>query len=241
MKTRPVVGITGFHGHWTYAHGADLFTGVERVYTDGIANAGGMPVLLMSSPSTLDDALGMVDALVLTGGADVDPIHYGHGRALHTGDSDPERDHFEINLVRRAIDLGIPTLAICRGHQLVNVALGGHLHQHVEGHEGNEQPATGFHSIEICPGTMLRHVLAKDRAEVNSLHHQAVAEPGESLVVTARSTDGHIEATEHAERPLLSVQWHPERQKDSPVWGELLGWLINETTRVAGPGVRGRE
>lgn len=228
MKTRPVVGITGFHGHWTYAHGTDLFTGVERVYTDGIAKAGGMPVLLMANPATLDDALDMVDALVLTGGADVDPIHYGHGRALHTGDSDHERDHFEIDLVRQAVERGIPTLAICRGHQLVNVALGGHLHQHVEGHEGNERPATGFHPIEIGAGTMLHHVLGKDRAEVNSLHHQAVAEPGESLVVTARSIDGQLEGTEHVECPLLSVQWHPERQKDSPVWEELLGWLIDE-------------
>ncbi len=241
MSNRPIVGITGFHGKWTFDHGADLFTGVERVYTDGIVIAGGMPILLMANLITLDDALDMVDALVLTGGADMDPAHYGHDRAPDTGDPDPERDSFEIELVRRAIERGLPILAICRGHQVINVALGGRLFQHVEGHEGTELPASGFHLIDIDPGTRLHGVLNKTQTSVNSLHHQAVAEPGDGLTVAARSSDGHIEATEHHERPLLTVQWHPERQTDSSIWWELLDWLISESRSLSSTRHNGQE
>lgn len=231
MTTRPVVGITGFHGHWTYAHGADPFTGVERCYTDGIVQLGGLPVLLMASPDTVSDALDIVDALILTGGADIDPVHYGHDRALHTGDSDPDRDHFEIALVREAINRDIPTLAICRGHQLVNVAFGGHLHQHVEGHEGISSPDLGVHDVSIAPGSRLGMLVDGTTVLANSLHHQSVAKPGDGLVIVAHSADGVVEATEHITRPLLSVQWHPERQSDSDVYLRLVDWLLAEVRR----------
>lgn len=234
MTARPIIGITGFHGHWTYAHGADQFTGVERCYTDGIVQLGGLPVLLMASPGTVSDALDIVDALILTGGADIDPVHYGHDRALHTGDSDPDRDRFEIALVREAVDRDIPTLAICRGHQLVNVAFGGHLHQHVEGHEGITSPSLAVHDVSVAPGSRLSAVVDSATVRANSLHHQAVAEPGDGLVIVAHSADGVVEATEHTERPLLSVQWHPERQSDSDVYLRLVEWLLGEVRqRVA--------
>lgn len=234
MTTRPIVGVTGFHGHWTYAHGADPFTGLERCYTDVIIQLGGLPVLLMAHPDTVADVLDTVDALVLTGGADIDPSHYGRDKALNTGVSDPDRDHFEIALVRQAVHRDIPTLAICRGHQLVNVAFGGQLHQHVEGHEGINSPDRGVHELSISPGSRLSTIVQGETAFANSLHHQAVDEPGDGLVIVARAADGIVEATEHTELPLLSVQWHPERQADSDVYLHLVRWLLAEArARIA--------
>ncbi len=235
MTRRPIVGITGFHGHWTYAHGQDQFTGVERVYTDTILRSGGMPVLLMAGIDAIDEALDLVDALLLTGGADVDPLHYGHDRALHTGDSDPERDEFEIALVRGSVQRDLPTLAICRGHQLVNVCLGGHLHQHVEGHEGIQSPGAGVHEVTVVQGSRLHDVLGTTSVWANSLHHQAVAEPGDGLTAVATAPDGVVEATEHQALPLLTVQWHPERQHDSDVYGTLVDWLLEQArSRMGG-------
>jgi putative glutamine amidotransferase len=120
----------------------------------------------------------------------------------------------------------VPTLAICRGHQLVNVALGGHLHQHVEGHEGTDRPSTGFHPVTIAGGSRLASALGGGTTLVNSLHHQAVDLPGHGLIVSARAADGTVEATEHPAHPLITVQWHPERQGDSDAYRLLVNWLL---------------
>jgi putative glutamine amidotransferase len=229
----PLIGITGFHGSWTFDVVPHLVTGVERVYTDGLLAAGGLPVMLMADESTVDAVLDRVDAVVLTGGTDVEPSRYGAARAPETHEPDRERDAFEIALTRAAVERGVPVLAVCRGNQLVNVALGGTLVQHVDGHELVDEEETGAHPVSLVPGSRLHSLLGADRLRVNSLHHQAVAEVAPDLRVAATSDDGLIEGMELAGRPLLSVQWHPERQTDSTCWATLAAWLVGEARTYA--------
>ncbi len=230
---RPLIGITGFHERWTFDHSPHLFTGVERVYTDGLLAAGGLPVVLMNAVATVDDVLDRMDGVVLTGGADVEPSWYGADRAPQTYDPDRERDSFELALARAATERGMPLLAVCRGNQLVNVALGGTLVQHVDGHEGTHAETTGFHPVTLLEGSRLHRLLGADRIAVNSLHHQAVADVASSMVVVATADDGVVEATEHPELPLIAVQWHPERQTDSPYWAAFTSWIVGEARTYA--------
>lgn len=190
------------------------FTG----YADHIVVAGGLPVYL---PSRIDpqEAMDRVDALVLSGGADVDPTRYGAQTCATTSPLEPERDAFELALLDAALARDLPVLAICRGLQLVNVSRGGTLHAHLAEHH----PPSGRHDVLVEPGSML-HDLVGPKAEVNSLHHQAADRLGADLVVTARAPDGVIEGLELPGARLLGVQWHPEQMAGrQPVFG----WLVD--------------
>lgn len=189
------------------------FTG----YADHVVAAGGLPVYL---PSRIDPqaAIDRVDALVLSGGTDVDPARYGATTCATTPPLEPERDAFELALLDAALARDLPVLAICRGLQLVNVSRGGTLHAHLADHH----PASGRHDVVVEPGTVL-HGLLGPAATVNSLHHQAVDRPGADLVVTARAGDGVVEGIEWPGVRLLAVQWHPE-QLDGPQ--PVFGWLV---------------
>jgi putative glutamine amidotransferase len=189
-------------------------------YVRALERAGGLPVVL--PPTRPEDAEALVarlDALLLSGGSDVDPRHYGAARHARLGVVQPERDAFELALTHAALAQDRPLLAICRGHQVLNVARGGTLIQDIPSevlNGANHDPVAerweDAHEVSIQRGSRLHAILGRERVAVNSFHHQAVARPGQGLVVSAvASSDQVIEALEDPTRRfVLGVQWHPE-------------------------------
>lgn len=154
-----------------------------------------------------------LDGLLLAGGSDIDPALFGAQRGRKTGDPDHERDKLEAALLCEALDRDLPVLAICRGLQLLNVARGGTLVQHVEGHLCPDQQEV--HPIAIAAGSKLKSVLEVEEFVVNSRHHQCVDRIGSGLVVVAKAPDSVVEALElPGKRFVLAVQWHPEDRSD---------------------------
>jgi len=165
------------------------------------------------------ESLFSLDGLLLTGGTDVNPVHYGQGRLRDSESPDDERDALELRLVREALAANLPVLGICRGLQLLNVALDGSLIQHLasthvhqvrpKGAESGWHPAA--HQIRVEPNTRLAEIIGAGEHEVNSRHHQAVDRLGRGLIVSGVSTDGVIEAIEKPGAAFaVAVQWHPE-------------------------------
>ncbi|MEJ2861526.1 gamma-glutamyl-gamma-aminobutyrate hydrolase family protein [Actinomycetospora flava] len=188
------------------------FTG----YGANVVAAGGLPLHV---PGDVDPAavVERTDALVLTGGNDVDPARYGAVPDARTSSLEPGRDAFEIALLAAARERGRPVLAICRGIQLVNVAWGGTLHLHLE-----EHAHTRRHEVTLTPGSVLA-ALHGPSATVNSLHHQGVDRVADGLTVTARAPDGLVEGLEAD--GLVCVQWHPEQLEDVPQ--PEFRWLVD--------------
>ena len=187
-------------------------------YMDSIAQAGGLPVALAHHPALACDLLARIDALVVTGGAfDVDPALYGVGARHQSVVLKSARTEAELALLRGALSRGMPVLGICGGQQLLAVALGGTLIQHipdaVAGCLPHEQPNPRHepgHTVAIEPGTALHRIVGSPTMAVNSSHHQAVRDPGRARV-NARAADGVIEGIEDPTRRFcLGVQWHPE-------------------------------
>lgn len=221
----PVIGIT------TYLEQAQ--TGVwdvraaflPKVYIDGVTEAGGIAVLLPPQPVTRESArrvLGTLDGLIVSGGADVDPARYGQKPHERTSPPRIDRDEWEDALITAAIDTGLPFLGICRGAQMLNVALGGTLIQHVPDVVGTEeyQPAPavfGTKVVQVDAGSTLGDLLGEqDRSmPVHVYHHQALDRVAEGLRVTARSEDGLVEAVElEGDSFGVAVQWHPEENAE---------------------------
>lgn len=219
---RPVVGMT------TYLDRAQ--TGVwdvrasflPAVYFQGITGAGAVAMLLPPQPvdpDTADRVLDRLDGLVLTGGKDVDPAVYGQRPHPATDEPAPDRDAWEFALLAGALRRGLPVLGICRGVQVLNVAFGGTLHQHlpdVIGHGGHRAGNAVFGTLAVhtVAGTRLAGLLGES-ADVQCYHHQAIADVGEGLTVSAWDGDGVIEALElPGDRFVLAVQWHPEERLD---------------------------
>ena len=214
-EARPVVGITTYVERAAYGVWDHEATLLPRTYADAVLRAGGAPVLLPTIGPALPEVVARLDALVLSGGADVDPANYGrvaHPRTV----SRPERDASELGLLALALAAGLPVLAVCRGAQLLNVALGGTLVQHLPDVVGSDayQPGSGVFGrveVEIAAGSRAAGILG-ERAGVLCYHHQAVDTLGEGLTVTARSADGTVQAVERAGEPfVLGVQFHPEQ------------------------------
>jgi putative glutamine amidotransferase len=185
-----------------------------RTYCDAVVRAGGIPVVLTPDPiavALLPSYLGRFDGLVITGGPDVDPARYGATERHETlyGVRD-EHDELELSLVRVALDLGMPILAICRGLQVLNVALGGTLHQHITDDETTVQHRYVMHEVELSPTCRAAHVMGTTRPVGHSVHHQAIDRVGRGLEVTATAADGTVEAVEMADGWVVGVQWHPE-------------------------------
>ena len=157
-------------------------------------------------------SLSEFDGLLLTGGTDVNPALYGQLREPETDEPDKDRDRKEIALLREALDLNFPVLAICRGMQLFNIVHGGTLTQHISGIELHSQrDVSNAHEIRISDGTLLERILDAKHHEVNSRHHQALRRVGNGLVVCAQAPDGIVEAVARPDlRFALAVQWHPE-------------------------------
>jgi putative glutamine amidotransferase len=199
---------------------------VNQAYTDALQRAGLVPIVV--PPLSADDAARLierVDGLVLTGGEDVDPALYGARRGLLTDEPHAARDACEIALIHAAHARRVPTLAICRGIQVLNVALGGTLIQDI----ASERPAAlphaqdgarqaRVHDVSFTAGSALARTLGAERIRVNSMHHQSVDRVGEGLVVTGTAPDGIIEGVEWTGEDwwMLAVQWHPEELDQTP-------------------------
>jgi putative glutamine amidotransferase len=220
---RPLIGVTTYHRDRGDRHRYQ----VPAAYVDAVRLAGAVPVLLPPGEGSADELLDAIDGLVLCGGGDIDPARFG-GRAGHDAQyaTCAERDDFEFALIRASLDRTLPVLAICRGLQVLNVALGGDLHVHLADVVGEDVPHRisqdrhTLHPVRIDPASRLATVLGLEEIEAASWHHQAVQRTGQGLRAVAWAADGTIEAIELDDHPeVLAVQWHPELQvaeEDSP-------------------------
>jgi putative glutamine amidotransferase len=215
-------------------------------YVEAVQRGGGLAVLLPLDEALIDEpdqVLELIDGLMLAGGADIDPGAYGAQPDPQTTGTVPERDEFEIALVRAAIGRDLPVLGICRGMQLINVACGGTLLQHLPdtvGHHEHRRAVGSFdgadHDVEVREGTLAMRVLGEARHATKSHHHQGVDRLGEELEVSGASAlDGLPEAIElPGARFVLGVQWHPEADELSPVIGALVAAAEEGARRVPG-------
>jgi len=201
-------------------------------YMRAIELAGGVPVVLPPLVDGLGTLLARVDGICLSGGPDLDPAAYGARAHEQLGPTEPELDRFELELARAADAAGVPLLGICRGAQALNVARGGTLHQHVEDHRQTELATQPVHAVRIASRTRLSRVLKTRATQVNSFHHQAVAELGRDLRAVAWAPDGAIEGVEGGEeRLVLGVQWHAEGLIGRPEHFALFETLVREAGR----------
>jgi putative glutamine amidotransferase len=218
---RPLIGVCAAveqasFGVWTL----EPATLLPLTYATSIERAGGMPVLLPPDPATAenpDELLDRIDALVLGGGADIDPGSQGVEAHPETIGTNPARDRFEMSLARRAVERGMPLLGVCRGMQVMNVAYGGTLVQHLPESLGHERhrPVPGTwteHDVRIEPGSLAARMAGAERLTVKSHHHQGIDAVADTLKPTAWDTDDEsVEALESADGAFaLGVLWHPE-------------------------------
>jgi putative glutamine amidotransferase len=196
-------------------------------YVDAVERAGGRPVLVPPSEDGVEETLEALDAIVFSGGSDVDPTSYGAQPHPETDAPQARRDAGEMALLAAALDRDMPTLAICRGFQLLNVARGGDLVQHLPeavGHEDHRQVPGTFseHPVEVKDGSRLASIVGTTPA-VSSHHHQSVGRVGQGLVETAWAGDGTVEGVEDPSRRFaLGVQWHPEVGRDDALFSNLV-------------------
>jgi putative glutamine amidotransferase len=210
---RPLIGIS------SYGRAGERQTfSVPCEYVDAVRMAGGVPIILPPVEGETPEGLDAVAGLILPGGGDVDPEHYGGGHHDANYGISQERDRFELTLARAAVARAeLPILCVCRGMQLLNVALGGDLIAHIPDHFGDSvehrtpQQKPVPHGVRLDPESRLATLLAGTELVVQSVHHQAVGRLGDGLRAVAWSEDGVIEAVESEQHPfVIGVQWHPE-------------------------------
>lgn len=217
---------------------------VSAPYVKAVRKAGGFPVLLpVVEPDDAAALLGMVDALIITGGGDVDPIHYNASADPKLGPTDPQRDAADLAITRAAVGANLPTLATCRGIQVLNVAMGGTLIQHVDEHMRVDMYNEDVHAVEIDPASRLATIVGTALMGVNSMHHQVIDRLGPGVRAVAHNHDGHIEAIEIEESPaVLGVQWHPEllrhRSEHLALFENLVRQVVERRVRSAKPGTK---
>jgi putative glutamine amidotransferase len=212
---RPAIGVTiGYDDRRTGLHI------LRQDYLRSVEQGGGLPLVLAPGrPEDAPELLDRIQGLILSGGSDVDPALYGASPHPKLGKVVRERDDFELALTREALERNLPFLAICRGHQVLNVATGGTLIQDIPSdvtgdveHDSRRERWERAHPVQVLEGTRLRDILKRGTVSVNSFHHQAIARVGSGLVVSAVSAgDQLVEAVEMPDRRfVLGVQWHPE-------------------------------
>ena len=215
---RPRIGITSWH----HRDDEERWEAVLDAYTRAVLEAGGLPVILpiaLAEPALVKEYLEVIDGLIMTGGADIHPSFYGQIVLERCGEIDEERDGFEVELIHVARDRDLPLLGICRGLQVLNVALGGSLYQDLSYRQGTdpahmsprERRGDPAHPIAIVAGSRLADILGARELPVTSTHHQIIRDLAPELAVSAVAPDGVIEGLEGPGRFLLAVQWHPER------------------------------
>lgn len=223
---KPIIGISGS----VIIDDGGIFPGYRRSYVnedyvDSVVQNGGVPYII---PFTEDDEvirqqLNHVQGLILSGGHDVDPRFYDEEPMQKIGATWPERDHFDMRLLKLAEENGIPVLGICRGAQIINVAHGGTLYQdlsyrdgltlkHMQGHT----PSLPTHGMEVDPDSKLAEILGETEFRVNSFHHQLIKDVAPDLFASATAPDGVVEGLENKKGNVIAVQWHPEMLHRNP-------------------------
>lgn len=220
---KPVIGLLGvymkeFSGATTIAGKPRTY--VQQSYPDSVAKNGGIPMVI---PFTRDmdlviESLKLCDGVVAPGGIDADPSFFGEEPHVNLGEVNRELDEMQLTALQYLLDNNVPTLGICRGHQMMNILTGGTLYQDLGEfptkanlHRQTEEPQYPTHSVSVTPGSRVAQLLGGESIRVNSFHHQAVKDVGKGFTVTAVSPDGVIEAIEHENGVWLGVQWHPEQ------------------------------
>jgi putative glutamine amidotransferase len=239
---KPLIGITSYAEEASWGHWRLPAALIPLSYVRSVEAAGGRALIVPPAEDAVDETLDALDGLVLSGGADLDPVSYGED-SHSTTSPQPERDRAELALLEAALARELPVLAICRGMQLLNVLNQGSLHQHlpeVVGHEGHRQTRGAFseHAVTLQPGSKTAKVLG-ERVRIKSAHHQAPNQIGAGLEPVAWAEDGTVEAVEHPSRAFaIGVLWHPEEGEDK----RLFEALVDEARRyrAAGPGKRQR-
>jgi putative glutamine amidotransferase len=238
---RPVIGITTYvtPARWSYWDREAAL--IPADYVRAVERAGGRPLLVPPSEDGVEETLDAVDALIFSGGADIDPDLYDQDPHPETKGVNPDRDRGELALLEAALERDMPVLAICRGSQVLNIARGGDLVQHLPDVVGDEKhkhtPGTfADHDVSLDEGTKLAAVLG-GHAPVKSHHHQGFGRVGEGLRVAAHAQDGTIEAVEATDRRFtVGVLWHPEAGQDKKLFEELVREAVryhSESQRVA--------
>jgi putative glutamine amidotransferase len=227
-RQNPLIGLT------TYGRGADNRYTLPADYIDAVRRAGGVPLLIAPGESRVEAILDVIDALVLSGGGDIDPSRYEGKRHETNYSIDQERDTLELELARRVIDSSIPTLGICRGAQILNVVQGGKLIEHIPDEVGVKvlhrapprEPVT--HGVKLKTGSRLAQILGRDQFDATSWHHQALRGAAAGFDAVAHAPDGTIEAIEMPSHPwMIAVQWHPELSAASdPLQQKLFDALV---------------
>jgi putative glutamine amidotransferase len=209
---KPIIGVT-----------APLIQGrvsLDQDVAKSILLSGGIPYILpyTQDPATLDQVIDLIDGLLLSGGVDIDPTLFGEEPIPGLGEIMPERDELEFSLIKRALKVDLPILAICRGIQMLNVAAGGNMYQDIYNQKSNllqhsqRAPRTHLsHFVQIKKDSKLHSITGTSKFKVNSFHHQAVKEPAPGFIISAISSDGVVEAIESRQHKyVVGVQWHPE-------------------------------
>ncbi|WP_141015449.1 gamma-glutamyl-gamma-aminobutyrate hydrolase family protein [Nocardioides sambongensis] len=231
--TRPLIGISGRRMPGTFASSMEpryQARDIDFYFADfsrGVVAAGGLAVQIpYESPAA--DVVSRLDGLVITGGQDVDPSRWGGDPADVIGAVDPDRDAYEAALIDAALERQLPLLGICRGMQLINVVRGGTLVGHIEpgvvDHRGTDEPVdTLIHEVTFREDSIAASVYGS-KTLVNSLHHQCVDQPGESITITGQAPDGRAETLEMEDGLVLGVQWHPEwMPREDPSFAWIVG------------------
>jgi putative glutamine amidotransferase len=224
---KPVIGITSYaqDARWGVWHMPAVLIPLD--YVDAVERAGGRALVIPPTEDGVDETLAVLDGVVFSGGADVDPSRYGAEPHPETDTPQARRDAGEMALLEAALERDMPVLAICRGFQLLNVARGGDLVQHIPeevGHDDHKQVPGEFavHPVEIKEGTRLAAIVG-ERSDVTSHHHQGLGKVGEGLVETAWAADGTLEGVEDPSRRFaVGVQWHPEAGEDAALFEALV-------------------
>ncbi len=248
MSSGPLIGISAsVHDFGDYAG-----VGVQRP----VFAAGGVPVTLAQLPAAVEATLDTLDGLVLAPGRDIEPWRYGAAAGPLLAAVEPQRDEFELALAPAALERGLPVLGMCRGLQVLNVALDGTLYEDVSlaapGHAtdpgwvawkqteiaslaGAPPPPHPRHQVSVAPGSALASALGETSIEVNSYHHQAIDRLGDGLSVVARAADGVIEAVELPGRPVLAVQWElQEEARVDPRSAAVFEWFVEAARSFSG-------
>lgn len=237
---KPIIGITCYHDHTAGVHRQN------DTYINAVKKAGGIPILLpcLQAQSDILQHLAIINGLIISGGPDADPIYFGEEPHPALGNIHPAMDAYEIPLIQEALKQDMPLLGICRGEQMLNIAVGGNLIQDIPAsiknplkHRQDAPRHYKTHSVNVVVGTILAQILGDGTLRVNSFHHQSVKDVPSGFAISANAPDGIIEAIESTQHSFaLGLQWHPEGMWNvddnyDALFNALVGASINHARR----------